>query len=84
MKCYEAVKAYDRLVEMMNTMSTKIVDHSEVVPPDVYWEQDKQGRLDKESLAEEINTIAEMIIEFASDIADEALEKLTSEDNDAN
>lgn len=71
------IKCYERLVGMMNNGSTKIVDHSEVVPPEVFWEQDRLGQLDRASLIEEINSITEMVVEFATDIADEAVDQLT-------
>tara|TARA_R100001440_G_C2467554_1_gene111054 strand:- start:243 stop:512 length:270 start_codon:yes stop_codon:yes gene_type:complete len=71
------IKCYARLVGMMDNGSTKIVDHSEVVPPEVFWEQDRLGQLDRASLIEEINFMAEMVVEFASDIADEAVDQLT-------
>ena len=73
------IKCYARLVGMMDNGSTKIVDHSEVVPPEVFWEQDRLGQLDRASLIEEINFMAEMVVEFASDIADEAIEHLTNQ-----
>jgi len=73
------IEAYDRLVGMMSQGNSKWVDKSEVVPPDVFREQDEKGQLDKESLAQEIGFIAEMIVEFASDIADEAVEGLMGE-----
>lgn len=70
------INCYHRLVGMMKN---EIVDFSEVVPPEVFWEQDRLGQLDRASLIEEINSITDMVVKFATDIADEAIEHLTNQ-----
>lgn len=73
------IKCYARLVGMMDNGNTKVVDPEYVTPPEVFWEQDRLGQLDRASLIEEINFIHEKVVEFASHIADEATEHLTNQ-----
>tara|TARA_R100000278_G_scaffold44873_1_gene39051 strand:- start:344 stop:613 length:270 start_codon:yes stop_codon:yes gene_type:complete len=73
------IKCYARLVGMMDNGNTKVVDPEYVTPPEVFWEQDRLGQLDRASLIEEINFITEKVVEFANHIANEAVDQLTGQ-----
>ena len=76
-----AIRTYARLIEMMSNGDAKWVDKSEFVPPSFFWEQEEKGQLDRETLVEELGTISEMIVDFACDLAEEAVEHLSKEVN---